>query len=698
MRGDDADALAQVMQHRPTDDLGARRVLANLESRLLGGPVAPQLGGRYLLLGQIGTGGIGVVYAAYDPELDRRVALKFLHDGHAGPRARDRMVREAQAMARLSHPNVVTVYDVGTIDDRVFIAMELVDGVPLSTWWAAKRRSWQEIRDVLVQAARGLLAAHDAGLVHRDFKPQNVLVGADGRPRVLDFGLARRAAAAEQPQAESEPSPTSSGEWNDRLTATGTIMGTPAYMAPEQFDGGEVGPAADQFSFCVALFEALYRVRPFPGSDLLGVRRAIRDGRIAPVPSSEVPAWLQRALVRGLAPKAADRYPSMREVIEAITHDLRARRRYGVGIALAASLLIGIGTAATLWLRPDPSPEDLARIDELVGIATAAAARGEFVVPPLSDPSAPTAYRIVRELERTDGPAAAAAETRAAELRTEYAHALVELGDHYWQTADGSPFAADYYAFALVFDESNPRARERASLTRGELARLAKQAEDSAFSEGELVAAQSLAVLAERDEGRRASKYNAVKREAKAPAASTIERLQRIVGGRQRDTPPGADAGTHNAAPNATRSPPPVPPIAVAPPAQTPTVDSGKRESDRSAAQWYEEAKRRQRAGDEKAAEQAFHRVLERDRKHAGAATGLAQLYFDAGKFSEALRYGKQGLAAAPSNGKLHVLVGDAYYKGVQYHAARRHYVKARELGHAAAHGRLALLRDRLGE
>jgi tetratricopeptide (TPR) repeat protein/predicted Ser/Thr protein kinase len=691
---DGGAAIDLVMQHRPTDHVGARRVLANLESRFLGQPVTPQFGSRYIILGQIGVGGIGVVYAAYDPELDRRVALKFLHDHDVGDRSRERLVREAQAMARLSHPNVVTVYDVGMIEGRVFIAMELVDGVPLATWWSAKRRTWREIRDVMVQAARGLVAAHEAGLVHRDFKPQNVLVGADGRARVLDFGLARRASVAGEVAVEPAPPPTTSGEWDDRLTATGTIMGTPAYMAPEQLDEAEVGPAADQFSFCVALFEGLYRARPFRGHDLFTVRRSILEGRIAPAPSSDVPAWMQRAVLRGLAPKPADRYASMRDVIEAITRDLRARRRYGLGLALAACLVVGGGVGAALWLRPAPTAEDLARIETLVATAGEAAARGEFVVPPIDDPSAPTVYRVVRELEQTGGAAEALARERASALRDEYARALVELGDAYCEKDGGAPFAADYYAFALVFDESNQRARERASLTRGELADLAAKAEQNAFSEGELVAAQSLAVLAEKDDDARARRYEAVKRGKRAPSVTTVERLDRIVAPAKRPPAPPAPAS-----PVAAAAPAASPPAAVAgedPIAAAPSAPSG--EPDPGAGHWYAQGKKLLRAGDDKGAEQAFHRALKSDRKHAGALAALAQLYFDRGAFSETLRYGTRAIAAAPKDAKLRTLVGDAHFKVLAYDEARRHYEKAVALGHGAAKGRLKLLEDKLGE
>ncbi|HET6583005.1 MAG TPA: serine/threonine-protein kinase, partial [Nannocystaceae bacterium] len=221
--------------------------------------------GRYVVLERIGSGGMGVVYAAYDPQLDRKVALKLLHareerDGDSGGRAR--VLREAQAMARLSHPNVVAVHDVGVVDDTLFVAMEFVEGVTLGHFIAAGSRRWNEVLDVFEPAGRGLAAAHAAGLVHRDFKPDNVMIGNDGRVRVMDFGLAR--AAAEITTESSEGSGGSIVELSgvDRLTRTGALVGTPAYMAPELLAGGNADARSDQFAFCVALHRALYGTAP----------------------------------------------------------------------------------------------------------------------------------------------------------------------------------------------------------------------------------------------------------------------------------------------------------------------------------------------------------------------------------------------------------------------------------------------------
>jgi tetratricopeptide (TPR) repeat protein len=291
---------------------------------------------RYVVLGTLGAGGMGVVVAAYDPELDRKVAIKLLRaDGPGTGResARGRMLREAQAMARLSHPNVITVHDVGTFEDQVFVAMELVEGMTLTTWLRAEPRPWREVVRTFLQAGRGLAAAHSAGLVHRDFKPDNVLVGADGRVRVTDFGLARPFA----PLFGEVPGPAAT----PLQVSTATVAGTPAYMAPEQIRGEPIDARADLFSFCVALYEALYGARPFPGDTLEDLRDAILSGRLRePPPRTRVPGRLRSVLARGLRARPEERYPSMEPLLAELGRDpavLRGRLAAAiaaVGVAL----------------------------------------------------------------------------------------------------------------------------------------------------------------------------------------------------------------------------------------------------------------------------------------------------------------------------------------------------------------------------
>jgi serine/threonine protein kinase len=308
----------------------------------------PQRVGRYSVLRRLGRGGMSTVYRAYDPELDRQIALKLLttweESDTEGPA---RLVREARAMAKITHPNVAAVYDVGLVDDGVFIAMELIEGPTLETWTRAMARPWTEILRMYLLAGRGLAAAHEAGLVHRDFKPDNVMVGLDDRPRVLDFGLARPAASDDDdellmPDESSIPMTTPrAAPWVDAassgvratlgpqsasvsgsfdlaiaVTRTGIVTGTPAYMAPEQHLGELGGPASDQFAFCVSLWEALYRQRPFAGESFFEVADAIVEGRLVQPPAyPRVPGWITNLLERGLTSAPEQRHPSMRSLL-----------------------------------------------------------------------------------------------------------------------------------------------------------------------------------------------------------------------------------------------------------------------------------------------------------------------------------------------------------------------------------------------
>ena len=303
---------------------------------------APELSvGRYRLLRLVGRGGMGEVYAAHDPELDRKVAIKILRaDARPDNIEAARLAREAQAVARLSHPNVVAIYDVGSSGGRMFLAMELVEGETLAVWLAQRTRTPSEILAMFLMAGSGLAAAHRAGIVHRDFKPQNVMVARDGSARVMDFGLAAAGGAGHPQQV--------------RLTKVGAILGTPLYMSPEQMVGQPVDPRADQFSFCVALWEALHGGRPFEGSTLLELRGDVLAGRPRPGPlRSRVPRRLQAALLRGLAVDRSRRFPDMNALLGELTAapaGSRARTAT-VGIAVGLALAALVGGAAAWRLR-----------------------------------------------------------------------------------------------------------------------------------------------------------------------------------------------------------------------------------------------------------------------------------------------------------------------------------------------------------
>ncbi len=340
--------------------------------------------GRYVVLERIGSGGMGVVFAAWDRELGRKVALKVLH-GKSDETSRQRLLREAQAMARLAHPNVVTVHDVGEMGGHTFIAMEFVEGSALDRWLAAAPRSWREVVEVFLQAGRGLAAAHRAGLVHRDFKPGNVMVGRDGRVRVLDFGLARSGEQGPCREGTTLPlgAPGREHEADDPgtgtpLTLPGAVVGTPRYMAPEQVLEGRADTRSDQFAFCIALYEALWGEHPLPGE---GFSRVIRysSGPGIEVPASrKIPLRVRKAITRGLAPNPDDRYPDMESLLADLGYDpALVRKRWllaGSVLLLAAALVLGalevrrrraaLCSGGALRLEAVWNPERRSRIEE----------------------------------------------------------------------------------------------------------------------------------------------------------------------------------------------------------------------------------------------------------------------------------------------------------------------------------------------
>ncbi len=307
--------------------------------------------GRFVVLHPLGAGGMGVVYAAYDPELDRKVAVKLLHPSLSGSDkedvARARLQREAQAMAKLSHPNVVAVYDVGTYQGQVFIAMEFVQGQPLTAWL----RTPHDRRDIVatfLAAGRGLAAAHRQGIVHGDFKPDNVIVEADGRARVLDFGLAFAQDRGERDDDDVHRSDAlashSDVDLTTRLTRTGAFTGTPPYISPEQFLGDPASEKTDQYAFCVSLHEALYGRRPYRGADLGSLRQQVLLAAVPDEPRERrQPTWLRKLLLRGLARDPADRFADMHTLLAELARD-PSRRRRRIGLA-AAGLVLLVGAA-----------------------------------------------------------------------------------------------------------------------------------------------------------------------------------------------------------------------------------------------------------------------------------------------------------------------------------------------------------------
>ena len=348
-------ACAEILTWAAADSASASRAPGQEGAPFIGQLAPGARVDRYQILGPVGRGGMGEVYAAYHPDLDRRIALKIVFESGAdASERRARLLREARAIARLSHPNVVTVFDAGTVGDRVYIAMEFVDGETFDEWLRSKSRTWKEILDVFVAAGRGLAAAHAPKVIHRDFKPQNVMIARDGSVRVMDFGLAQlvredapsdpgaargsdvtegRAGSGGPDAGSPEVPPTVT-----RATKTGELLGTPAYMAPEQWRGEPIDERSDQFSFCVAFYEALFGERPRL-SHLTD--RLPNDAPPTPRTRSLAPAWLRGVVMRGLSEEPNRRFRSMEDLLRGLTRGrTKTRRRvFLVSAALTATLL-----------------------------------------------------------------------------------------------------------------------------------------------------------------------------------------------------------------------------------------------------------------------------------------------------------------------------------------------------------------------
>jgi tRNA A-37 threonylcarbamoyl transferase component Bud32/tetratricopeptide (TPR) repeat protein len=371
--------LAKFQVDRPTVDYVSEE---NGEQPPAPRSAPPTKIGRYTVLDLLGVGGMGVVCTAYDPKLDRKIALKLLRKRGNKKEQRDstgqaRLIREAQALAKLSHPNIVTVHDVDQFEGQVYMAMEYVDGVSLDQWMVRGQRGWREVLEVFTHAARGLAAAHAAGITHRDFKPANVLIGKDGRVLVVDFGLAKshddksqersgiHSKSDHTPRTTDAPEPAQLRErgslmdvigstQDTKLTQVGRTVGTPAYMAPEQFLGLSVGPETDQFSFGVALFEALYGYLPFPDESREELVERVTEGRVNDTPKdTPVPGWVHRVVLRTLGRKPEDRYASMNSLIAALQADPAKRRRRAL-LAAGTVVLTVLGTyGVVMGLTPD---------------------------------------------------------------------------------------------------------------------------------------------------------------------------------------------------------------------------------------------------------------------------------------------------------------------------------------------------------
>jgi len=427
------DPAAETDRHDDDDDATIEAV----KRRTVQAPLSPGTRvSRYVISDVIGVGAAGVVYRAYDPELKRNIALKLLRTDHARELGslKARLLREAQAMAQLSHPNVVSVFDVGTYGDEIVIVLELVEGQTLARWLGESPRSWQEIRTAFIDAGKGLAAAHAVQLVHRDFKPANVLVGVDGRVRVTDFGLARTMELDDDAKSElasdsegppSQPISTRRPLFSMTATEDGGLVGTPVYMAPEQFRRRRADARTDQFSFCVALYMALYHRHPYlvASSKLYSLEQladSVNHGLLQIPDTSIAPATLFEILRRGLQVDPKERFGSMQELLDNLISDpaalpaaaVQSERRPMLVIAAAALGLVLVALLATT-ARRTPSSESAAKATSGMTLAAVPSNSAE-----VSDPTGASEASASPTLSPSFAPAAVAPARRARPAHT----------------------------------------------------------------------------------------------------------------------------------------------------------------------------------------------------------------------------------------------------------------------------------------
>jgi tetratricopeptide (TPR) repeat protein/predicted Ser/Thr protein kinase len=673
-----------------------------------GGPVQDlRRIGRYPVLGKLGEGGMGAVYAAYDEELDRRIAIKLLirSGGPKDERNRARVRREAQAMARLSHPAVAHVYEVGEFEGLTYIAMEYVRGTTLKGW-LDERRPLAERLEVLIQAGRGLVAAHRAGVVHRDFKPDNVMVDRHRRARVLDFGLAQAHDDASVDRTEETfgaPGFDSLDQQNPDLTRAGTVMGTPSYMSPEQHLGAPTSTSTDQYSFCAVAYELLYGVRPYTGPNRLAIAYAIHRGEMnPPPPDSKVSPAVHQVVMRGLAKDPSARWPSMEALVDALEAAMGTKRRPWLLPALGGVAVVIIAVLAVLLLvRPEPGPAELSRVEALAQSAISAGAQARWVYP---EPQAPTDTALVwvhelvalAEGDDEDPALAEGAAARAATLRADFGAALVRLGDYYWEREGGQVFARDFYLQAVLFDGSLGHARERSGFTNGELADMRARALAGKLTGAEIDAGRDLAALAA-----------AVPEDEAAPVDEAVVEAELAKVTVRRRAVRDEELGVEPAEPRAKVEPEPEPEVEpepviepeLAPEVEAePVVDEAGREAARKeAAALVAEGDRLRAAGRTAAAEGKYFAALRVNGRNAQAHDGLRRLKFDAGRYAEAVPHAEKAARHAPGSARYRRTLGDVYFKVGQLEDAEAAYAKAVALGDAKAQDRLALVRKKLG-
>lgn len=684
---------------------------------------------RYRIDGWLGEGGMGVVYIAEHVDLKRKVALKLLRsEACRRPHHIDLLRAEAQIIASIRSEYIVEIYDFAELaDGRALFTMELLQGVTLHHAITTAPLDVARTIGVLRQICKGLAVAHAAGVVHRDIKPENVFLSTRGERtdavRLLDFGV--------------------SAMLGDTRKGRARVAGTPCYFAPELALGVAHDARADIYALGCTAFEILVGRPPFEGEahEVVMAHLEREPPHFADVvPNRPELAPLEAVVRRCLEKKPQARYGSAAEVEAALCeaqiamgvitawddlalpavdrslrdrlvagmpdpaafreHQQRARRRRWQIFSGVSALVLGAALVVA-W----PSAHSQAHIDDLVNSARHAAALAYFVYPPPDEPTRPTAYDYVLQLEATSGISGMRASKRAGELREELASTLVRLGDRYWSLDGGRVFAIDYYACALVFEPDHPIARERAVLTIGQIASLQNKAAEHSFTETELAAASPLLALAEEDVAERERRLLALEEKVGRPSATIAAELDRlfadehvVVAARQRSLQPSPSPDPTAPAPAARIELParalelaaaPTVVVAEEPEIARPRAATGP---------LLAEGRRALQRGDLQAAQHALEKVLAADPKSAAAHGALGRVEFERGRYVVAIRHAQAAVRLAPRDAGHRVLLGDAMYKSYRYADALAQYERAAQLGHGDAGARVAKAKAKLAE
>ncbi len=735
---------------RPRDRFGTRVQNAALTDaggespriRLTSGRVVP--GTRYRILRWLGEGGMGVVYEAEHIDIERRVALKILRfDLSRNPHMVKVFRDEARAASRLGSQYIVEIFDFGELPDgRLFFAMEMLHGGDLVPADSQQTLSPARLIAILRQVCKGLAGAHAAGVVHRDVKPENLIIttaaGRRDRVKIVDFGISAMLAVGQ--------------------TGEQVIAGTPHYMAPEQILGRPFDGRLDVYALGCTAYELLTGVPPFDAEEVSALLQKQLDA--APTPPSQrrpelnLPEALDRVLLQCLAKSPRDRYANMAELEAALCEAqielklrtewddlpvpeladreraarLQARMPSPVGeikrrrwlwptvaaTSTAAALALGLFLARR---EPSEQPQepDRSELDTIAAGALDAAAKANWVVPPWREPEAATAYRKVLELEALEGDAAEAADTRAGELRNEFAATLTRQAENL-DEQQASLAAANHYLWSLAFDPNNEIAWKRAGIDTVMFARFLEHAKTGAFSDDERflafaagtqavsdpdVKAEREAELEEAVAGNSVSTNAQVAVMTNLPARARAERLRRS------ERSASAEPPVASAIAPLSATTPPAPGLAESDAkaskkkknlGQDPRALLGNASRDPAAAKALaEQGLAALRAGRRSDATTLFHQSIGHDHTNATALMGLSDIYFDTGNDQKAVVFAEKAVAASPANHGFRIKLGDAYYKVLRYKDALAQYEQAKKQGSSKADDRIARARTKLG-